>query len=238
VAQLQSLDAKEGAKVAFTGRREAEGQQTLKLVQGTGGDDLFLESDVSKAADVQSAVQKTVEKYGRLDVAFNNAGVEGVWVPLAEQTEENWDYVHGINLKGVRLCLKYEIQQMLKQGGGGAIVNMSSVAGWIGSPIDRITALLPCHWSRKPQSVPSFSLPGFHQSKLHANAPARLTFTACRFILRCGHYRKHQKCKDTHQYQSHFQCHTRIIFGSRNRRTSSDKFLVDGGNRRSYQYPG
>jgi NAD(P)-dependent dehydrogenase (short-subunit alcohol dehydrogenase family) len=93
------------------------------------GDGLFLKSDVSKAAEVQSAVQKTVEKHGRLDVAFNNAGVEGVWVPLAEQTEENWDYVHGINLKGVWLCLKYEIQQMLKQGGGGAIVNMSSVAG-------------------------------------------------------------------------------------------------------------
>jgi len=129
------LFAKEGAKVVFTGRREAEGQQTLELVRQAGGDDgLFLKSDVSKAADVQSAVQKTVEKYGRLDVAFNNAGVEGVWIPLAEQTEKDWDYVHGINLKGVWLCLKYEIQQMLKQGGGGAIVNMSSVAGFIGMP--------------------------------------------------------------------------------------------------------
>ena len=122
------LFAKEGAKVAFTGRREAEGQQTLELVREAGGDGLFLRSDVSKAAEVQSAVEKTVEKYGRLDAAFNNAGVEGVWVPLAEQTEENWDYVHGINLKGLWLCLKYEIQQMLRQG-KGAIVNMSSVAG-------------------------------------------------------------------------------------------------------------
>lgn len=78
-------------------------------------------------------VQKIVEKYDRLDVAFNNAGVEGQWLPLADQTEENWDYVHGINLKGVWLCLKYEIQQMLRQGGGGAIVNMSSVAGLIGA---------------------------------------------------------------------------------------------------------
>jgi NAD(P)-dependent dehydrogenase (short-subunit alcohol dehydrogenase family) len=128
------LFAKEGAKVVFTGRREAEGQQTLELIRGAGGDGLFLKSDVSKAADVESAVQKTVERYGRLDVAFNNAGVEGVWVPLAEQTEANWDYVHGINLKGLWLCLKYEIQQMLRQGGGGAIVNMSSVAGLIGSP--------------------------------------------------------------------------------------------------------
>jgi len=78
------LFAKEGAKVAFTGRREAEGQKTLELVRGAGGDGLFLKSDVSKVADVQSAVQKTVEKYGRLDAAFNNAGVEGVWVPLVE----------------------------------------------------------------------------------------------------------------------------------------------------------
>jgi NAD(P)-dependent dehydrogenase (short-subunit alcohol dehydrogenase family) len=126
------LFAKEGAKVAFTGRREAEGNETLALVRAAGGDGLFLKSDVSKASDVESVVQKTVEKYGRLDVAFNNAGVEGQWMPLVDQTEENWDYVHNINLKGLWLCLKYEVQQMLKQGSGGAIVNMSSVAGLMG----------------------------------------------------------------------------------------------------------
>ncbi|HJZ64280.1 MAG TPA: SDR family oxidoreductase [Candidatus Acidoferrum sp.] len=126
------LFAKEGAKVVFTGRREAEGNETLQLVRAAGGDGLFLKSDVSKASDVQSVVQKTVEEFGRLDVAFNNAGVEGVWMPLVDQTEENWDYVHNINLKGLWLCLKYEIQQMLKQGSGGAIVNMSSVAGLMG----------------------------------------------------------------------------------------------------------
>src|SRR6201987_2583449 len=126
------LFAKEGAKVVFTGRREAEGNETLALIRAAGGDGLFLKSDVSKASDVQSIVQKTVEKYGRLDIAFNNAGVEGQWMPLVDQTEENWDYVHNINLKGLWLSLKYEIQQMLKQGGGGAIVNMSSVAGLMG----------------------------------------------------------------------------------------------------------
>src|SRR5215467_13914028 len=126
------LFAKNGAKVVFTGRREAEGNETLGLVRAAGGDGLFLRSDVSKSADVQSIVQKTVEKYGRLDVAFNNAGVEGQWMPLVDHTEEAWDYVHNINLKGLWLCLKHEIKQMLKQGHGGAIVNMSSVAGLMG----------------------------------------------------------------------------------------------------------
>jgi len=127
------LFAKHGAKVVFTGRREAEGNETLGLVRAAGGEGLFLKSDVSKASDVQSIVQKTVEKFRRLDIAFNNAGVEGQLMPLIDQTEENWDYVHNINLKGLWLCLKYEVQQMLKQGSGGAIVNMSSVAGLIGA---------------------------------------------------------------------------------------------------------
>ena len=127
------LFAKAGAKVAFSGRREVEGNETLKLVHAAGDDGHFIKSDASKSADVESLVQKTVEKYGRLDVAFNNAGIEGVWAPLIEQTEENWDQVQNINLKGVWLSMKYEILQMIKQGGGGAIVNMSSVAGIIGA---------------------------------------------------------------------------------------------------------
>jgi len=127
------LFAKAGAKVIFSGRREVEGNETLSLVRAEGGDGYFIKSDASKSADVESLVQKTIDKYGRLDVAFNNAGIEGVWAPLIEHTEENWDQVQNINLKGVWLSLKYEILQMLKQGGGGAIVNMSSVAGLIGA---------------------------------------------------------------------------------------------------------
>jgi NAD(P)-dependent dehydrogenase (short-subunit alcohol dehydrogenase family) len=127
------LFAKQGAKVVISGRRETEGKKTIALIKAAGGEGTFVQSDVSKAADVESLVKKTVDAFGRLDVAFNNAGVEGRLLPLAEQTEENWDYVHGINLKGVWLCLKYEIQQMLKQRRGGAIVNMSSVAGLIGA---------------------------------------------------------------------------------------------------------
>ena len=127
------LFAQHGAKVVLTGRREAEGNETRKLVQAAGGDALFLQGDVSKSADVQKIVQNTVEKFGRLDVAFNNAGVEGTWMPIVDLPEEQFDQVTSINVKGVWLCLKYEMRQMLKQGGGGAIVNMSSVAGLMGN---------------------------------------------------------------------------------------------------------
>jgi NAD(P)-dependent dehydrogenase (short-subunit alcohol dehydrogenase family) len=126
------LFAKAGAKVVVAGRREAEGKETMDLVRGAGGEGLFVKTDVSRAAEVQELVRKTVEKFGRLDVAFNNAGIEGNWIPIVEQSEEDWDRTIDINLKGVWLCLKYEIQQMLKQGGGGAIVNMASVAGLAG----------------------------------------------------------------------------------------------------------
>jgi NAD(P)-dependent dehydrogenase (short-subunit alcohol dehydrogenase family) len=126
------LFAKAGAKVVVAGRREMEGKETVELIRAAGGDGVFVKADVSKAAEVDALVQRTLEKFGRLDVAFNNAGIEGHWVPITEQSEEDWDSTIDINLKGVWLCLKYEIQQMLKQGGGGAIVNMASVAGLMG----------------------------------------------------------------------------------------------------------
>jgi NAD(P)-dependent dehydrogenase (short-subunit alcohol dehydrogenase family) len=127
------LFAKAGVKVVVAGRREVEGKETIDLVRAAGGDGLFVKTDVSLAADVQALLRKAVEKFGRLDIAFNNAGIEGSLIPIAEQSEEDWDRTININLKGTWLCLKYEIQQMLKQGGGGAIVNMASVAGLIGS---------------------------------------------------------------------------------------------------------
>src|SRR5271154_7419660 len=126
------LFAKAGAKVVIAGRREVEGNESVELVRAAGGEALFVKTDVSKASEVEHLVKKTVEKFGRLDVAFNNAGIEGKWVPIVSQSEEDWDRTVDINLKGVWLCLKYEIRQMLKQGGGGAIVNMSSIAGLTG----------------------------------------------------------------------------------------------------------
>src|SRR5580693_8187150 len=127
------LFAKAGVKVVVAGRREQEGQETIKLIRAAGGDGLFVKTDVSRAAEVDALIQKTVEKFGRLDIAFNNAGIEGVWVPIVNQSEEDFDRTININLKGVWLCLKHEIRQMFKQGGGGAIVNMASVTGLVGS---------------------------------------------------------------------------------------------------------
>jgi NAD(P)-dependent dehydrogenase (short-subunit alcohol dehydrogenase family) len=126
------LFAGAGAKVVVAGRREAEGNETVALVRAAGGEGLFVKTDVAKAKDVEMLIQKTVETYGRVDIAFNNAGIEGNWMPIADQPEEDWDKVIDINVKGVWLCLKYEIQQMVKQGTGGAICNMASVAGLMG----------------------------------------------------------------------------------------------------------
>jgi NAD(P)-dependent dehydrogenase (short-subunit alcohol dehydrogenase family) len=127
------LFAKAGAKVVVAGRREPEGEETVEMLRAAGGDGLFVKTDVSKAVEVEALVQRAVEKFGRLDVAFNNAGVEGVRAPIVRQSEEDWDRTIEINLKGVWLCLKYEIRQMLKQGGSGAIVNMSSITGLVGA---------------------------------------------------------------------------------------------------------
>ena len=128
------LFAKEGAKVVVAGRREAEGNETAAQIRSAGGEGLFVKTDVARAADVENLHKQTVDKFGRIDVAFNNAGIEGVWTPITEQAEPDWDATIDINVKGTWLCMKHQIRQMTKQGGGGAIVNMASVAGWIGAP--------------------------------------------------------------------------------------------------------
>jgi NAD(P)-dependent dehydrogenase (short-subunit alcohol dehydrogenase family) len=127
------LFAKAGVKVVVAGRRELEGKETIELVSAAGGEGLFVKTDVSKAPEVETLIQRAVETFGRLDVAFNNAGIEAALAPIVRQSEEDWDRIIAINLKGVWLCLKYEIRQMLKQNGGGAIVNMSSITGLVGA---------------------------------------------------------------------------------------------------------
>ena len=102
----------------------------MQLVKQNGGEARFIQCDVTQAAQVAALVQETVKAYGRLDCAFNNAGIEGAFAATADCTEENWDRVVAVDLKGVWLCMKYEIQQMLTQG-KGAIVNTASVAGMV-----------------------------------------------------------------------------------------------------------
>lgn len=121
--------AKRGAKVVIADWVEDNG--TIGLIQAEGGDAIFVKCDVSVNSDVKSMVEKTIEKYGRLDYAFNNAGIEGLSGPTADCMEENWDRVINVNLKGVWLCMKHQIPYMLKQG-KGAIVNTASVAGLVG----------------------------------------------------------------------------------------------------------
>lgn len=123
--------SREGAKVVVADVTVEGGEETVSLVKKAGGDAIFVKTDVSKAAEVEALVNKTVSTYGRLDCAHNNAGIGGRMVPIIEDTEENWDRVIAINLTGVWYCLKYEIPQMLKQG-SGAIVNTASDAGLVG----------------------------------------------------------------------------------------------------------
>lgn len=121
--------AQKGAKVVVVDW--IENSETMSLLKKTGEKFLFIKCDVSKESDVKTMIEKTIETFGRLDYAFNNAGIEGKSAPTQDCTEENWDKVIGTNLKGIWLCMKYEIPEMLKQG-KGAIVNCASVAGLVG----------------------------------------------------------------------------------------------------------
>jgi NAD(P)-dependent dehydrogenase (short-subunit alcohol dehydrogenase family) len=120
---------KRGAKVVIADY--VEDSETINVIKSYGGESIFVKCDVSISADVKSMVEKTVSTYGRLDYAFNNAGVEGLPAPTHECTEENWDSVIGVNLKGIWNCMKYEIPEILKQK-KGSIVNNASIAGLVG----------------------------------------------------------------------------------------------------------
>jgi NAD(P)-dependent dehydrogenase (short-subunit alcohol dehydrogenase family) len=125
--------AREGATVVVSGRRKAEGAETVTHVEKAGGRGLFVQSDVSDEAQVKSLIDTVVKEFGRLDIAFNNAGIEGTPTPLVDATVEHYTRVYDINVKGVFLSMKYEIAAMLKSG-GGSIVNTSSALGHIAMP--------------------------------------------------------------------------------------------------------
>jgi NAD(P)-dependent dehydrogenase (short-subunit alcohol dehydrogenase family) len=125
--------AEEGANVVVADVQTDKGNETVSLIQKAGGTAIFIGTDVVVESDVQTLVSETVAAYGRLDFSVNNAGIEGDFVPTADLPTEMWNRVIAVDLNGVFLCMKYEIQQMLKQG-GGAIVNVSSMMAQICTP--------------------------------------------------------------------------------------------------------
>ena len=130
--------AREGAKLIIADMNEDGGHQTVHMITENGGDAIFVQTDVTQATAVEALISKAVETYGRLDCAHNNAGISGQALGgttclTAEYPDERWHQVIAINLTGVWLCMKYEIAQMLTQG-GGAIVNTASGAGLVGLP--------------------------------------------------------------------------------------------------------
>src|SRR5208337_5560495 len=122
--------AREGARVVISGRRVKEGEEAAAAVRQAGGEARFVRADVSKEEDVAAMVKACVDAYGGLDCAYNNAGMDGsLMTSIVDYKKEVWDQVLAVNLTGVFLCMKYEIPEMLKRG-GGSIVNMSAVAGF------------------------------------------------------------------------------------------------------------
>jgi NAD(P)-dependent dehydrogenase (short-subunit alcohol dehydrogenase family) len=125
--------AREGARVAVVDINADAARRVAHDVASLGGEAIALKTDVSASAQVEAMMRDIVARFGRLDIAFNNAAIDIEHEPLAKATEETFDRLMAVNVKGVWLCMKYEIEQMLLQGGGGAIVNTSSVAGVVGA---------------------------------------------------------------------------------------------------------
>ncbi len=131
--------SKEGARVAVSDRAEAGIAETVALINAAGGQAIAIGGDVTKETEVAAMVARTVAAFGKIDCAFNNAGISGRAVgPTGQRTHEmsreSFDGMLAVNLTGVFLCMKHEIEQMLKQGTGGAIVNTASIAGLVGLP--------------------------------------------------------------------------------------------------------
>src|SRR3954463_4646012 len=125
--------AQYGAKVAVVDRDAAGAEATAGIIRQNGGDALAVTADVTRSADGKAYVKETLEKFGRIECFFNNAGIEGKVMPTAEYDEAVFDAVIGVNVKGVFLGLRHVLPEMIRQG-GGAVVNTASVAGLVGTP--------------------------------------------------------------------------------------------------------
>lgn len=125
--------AQEGAKVVIAGRNRAHGEAAVKAIQDSGGEASFIQTDVSQEDQVQALMDKTLSTYGGLDIAFNNSGTEGTLAPLAEDSQDNYNHIFDVNVKGLWLCMKHELKHM-QQRHHGSIVNNASIAGLIGFP--------------------------------------------------------------------------------------------------------
>ncbi len=171
--------AREGAKVVIAARRASEGEETIKQIVQAQGEAIFVQTDVTQAAEVQALVDRTLEQYGHLDCAFNNAGA-GKGVRLIDSTEEEWEHEIAVNLKSVWLCLKYQIPAMLKSG-QGAIVNMASQGAILGVPnyaaygaakggVVSLTRAAAAEYASEGIRINAVS-PGAVETELWANAP-------------------------------------------------------------------
>lgn len=125
--------AQEGAAVVIADVNKSEAQNTCDKIKADGGNVMFVETDVTDSAAVSALIEATVDTHGSLDGAFNNAGIEGAFTNITKMTEAEFDRTVNVDLKGVWLCVKAQVEQMLSQGGGGSIVSTASVAGLIGT---------------------------------------------------------------------------------------------------------
>ncbi len=151
--------AAEGAKVVLSARRQQEGEETVKMTKDAGGEAFFVKGDVTNQQDVEAMVAACVAQYGQLDIACNNAGIEGEMALLTEGSEESFDRVIDINIKGTWRCMRAELNQMISQGHGGNIVNIGSVAGVIGFPM------------ASPYSASKHAMIGLTKTAAQENAP-------------------------------------------------------------------
>lgn len=167
--------AEAGAKVVIAARRVDEGQAVVEAIQKAGGTASFVRTDVTSSEDAAAMVAATVERYGRLDCALNNAGVNIETTALADVDDATFDATLNVNVKGIFLCLKHELRQMLRQGTGGAIVNMSSILGHVG------TALCPTYVTSKHaiEGMTKSAAVAYakHGIRINAVAPSTVTGT-------------------------------------------------------------